>query len=1633
MNLEERNRLEEECLHFLWDCHEAPEEFSARLESDPELAALMQATRAKADLLTQAASAPAPKLDLRAPHTEPSPAPVFRPRFFGRGMRIAASVIFALFVLTPCAVWGWNSLKVSRLEQNSLRLVVSAPRGVPDGTPASVHVDTWDLAGDSLAAQVDWEAFDADGRSLAQGTQESHGSFDLSVPANLPGLREVRVTATHAGIERHAQVELAPNSEAPLAHLTTDKPIYRPGETVYARVVLLDRLSLGPIEGNCRVQIIDSKGSPVQSYVPHLEHGTGSFTWNIPESARGGEYRFELRDSKDEFAAESLQFVVRRFTPPTLAKKIELDRETYAPGESGRAEVFVQRVTGGTLRGAEVVGTLIVDGEEAWSETRTLDGGGAAQFEFSIPSVVPRGEGRFTCRINDGSVVETAIETFVIPTGKLEVEFYPEGGDLVAGVTNRVYAEVTDTLGRPTSGRGQIVNRKGERVTDFQTSHQGRARFEFVPEFGMRYSLRLADHDSEEFKLPESFRDGVAIRSLADHSPAGEPLRFAIETTGDGPFVAGLFCRGVLVAQDTFQGRGEHDLRFDLRDEIAGVLRLTIFDRRLTPLAERLTARASGRAISITVNAQEELLSPGDHQKLTLEARDEQGNPVACALGVTVTDRAVRDMAGDVRIGLADQTWLFADVEELEDVSEFLATDDESRRNVDLLLGTRGWRRFAWFDAETLLKEEGDRAKRLLVREGRPQVPLVLDEAGEAPTLVASARSSRREWKRASGGLSTMGGVLLIMMLLWSGVRMLPGLRTRRMLGHVAGFGACAFLALGSSFLFMQSPMMVADAQRVAMFEGDEVMMMAPEAEIAMPVEATGVEMNGFGPGQAGIALGMEVRFNADRQAIRGEAALAFPPAMQEPGKFAGLIDHLALADEPVGWQLDEKAKWDGGAFAEGRGRDAGRRFQQLVRVYAHRNGKASDAPRTDFTETVYWNPLIMTALDGRAAVEFDLSDRVTTWDVNIDAHGSSRVGQAHDSFRAVPPFHLDATLPVEITDGDEFLIPIAFNVRDESSGEALVVCSPRGSLQLTGEAQHAVALKNGLGRTLIPVKAVGSEQATELAIAGSVSGWLDSVRRPVRVVPRGFPVRLAQSGIANGQNEFSVAMPETWIDGSLEVDLVFYPSPLSELVEGMEGLLREPGGCFEQASRSNYPNVLALGYMEAVGDEIVSVSARSRNLLEKGYDLLTGYECSDLGYEWFGGSPGHEALTAYGLLQFHDMANVYDVESAMVDRTRDWLLARRDGKGGYLANSKALDSFGRAPAATTNAYCTYSLVVTGTPVASLERELDRLATRAVESEDAYELALCAAALEKAGRKLPAGAARTRLKTMQKEDGSLVGADTITRSGGDDLAVETTSLAILAWLADPADQANVRRALEFVVSKRQGHGTFGTTQATILALKALTAYAQSNRREVRSGDIAVYVNDYQVDTVTLDSGQVEAIRLSDFGKFLTAGPNRVRLLTSGGNEIPWSLDVRYTSEQPADSSESRVAIRTSLARGEVVEGETVSMKIEAENLTDEGQPMTMAIVGLPAGLEAPTEILDDLKKAGRFDFWELDGRQVILYWRALEPGVTKEVNLDLIARIPGTTTGPASHIRLYYTPQDERWSEPLRIVVKPLE
>src|SRR5437667_1312269 len=257
-----------------------------------------------------------------------------------------------------------------------------------------------------------------------------------------PFAAPAQTAAEFGGVERY------------LIHVSTDKPIYRSGERLYVRGVLLRADGHTPLASSlseiASFEIKGPKGDTVASGASAIIDSVAGFSWDIPPTQAGGEYTVRISHPAADGRAER-KFDIRSYRAPRLKSQIVFVRDGYGPGDMVAANMHVERAEGGIPAGAKVSVSARVDGEETWKGTTTVDSSGNASASFRLPAAIARGEGVMAMIIEDGGTVETATKTIPILLQTLDLAVYPEGGDLIAGLPNRVYVE-----GRTPAGSLQI-------------------------------------------------------------------------------------------------------------------------------------------------------------------------------------------------------------------------------------------------------------------------------------------------------------------------------------------------------------------------------------------------------------------------------------------------------------------------------------------------------------------------------------------------------------------------------------------------------------------------------------------------------------------------------------------------------------------------------------------------------------------------------------------------------------------------------------------------------------------------------------------------------------------------------------------------------------------------------------------------------------------------------------------------------------------------------------------------------------------------------------------------------------------------------------------------------------------------
>lgn len=700
---------------------------------------------------------------------------------------------------------------------------------------------------------------------------------------------------------------------------------------------------------------------------------------------------------------------------------------------------------------------------------------------------------------------------------------------------------------------------------------------------------------------------------------------------------------------------------------------------------------------------------------------------------------------------------------------------------------------------------------------------------------------------------------------------------------------------------------------------------------------------------------------------------------------------------------------------------------------YVGKDALKANTLRNDFRNTIYWNPFVKTDALGNATVSFYASDAITAFRVSVEGlSNNGQMGSETKKFYTQLPFSLGAKIPSEVLTNDKVNIPLTLTNNTANVLQGTLKVKAPANFKLVKTPPTSITLNPNETKTILVETEILNKLMEDEFEVTFVSGYnKDRLASIVRSRPKGFPVMIAKSG-GSGEalsetHSFTVVDP---IEGSLKVSLTAYPNALSETLTGIDQMLRQPGGCFEQTTSGNYPNVLALAYLRETNTSNPSLEATTKGYLDQGYKILTGYESPSGGFDWWGRDPGHEALSAMGLMQFVDMKKVYpSVDQAMLDRTAKWLLSRRDGKGGFIKNPNALHSW--ADDQITDAFIVFCMAEAGYGD-KITAELNKSYQYAISSEDPYTMALMANAMLAIKDTKRAATLNDDLLKRQAKDGSFTGLKTsVVMSTGQTLQIETTSLVILSFLKANVSMSAVQNAIKFL-NDSKGYFGYGSTLSNAFSLKALLRFAQSSKKTESPGDIVIYQGGKKVKSLHYGANTTaKNLTIDGLESLFAAGKNDIEVRFENTKEpLKYDLSVTYNTRQPNSQKDCAVNLTTKLAQSSVKQGGTLRLAASVQNRSNEkGQPMTMMMVGIPAGLSLQPWQLKELMDKKACDFYELYNGYAVFSFEELKPGETRTINLDLKADIPGTYEAPASCAFLYYTNEYKVWSAPDKVTI----
>jgi len=597
-------------------------------------------------------------------------------------------------------------ISLSEIMPDIFRLLVSAPQEVGKEAKYTIRVRTLHpltgkpISGVSVQSQMSYEEGDDERKLKSSGLTNSNGEalLEFKLPNPLKAEEaEVKVVAELGGFYQEAKEEVGfhyPNQIL----VSTDKPLYQPGQTLHIRVLGLDRDRRAWADTEGTLKIRDPEGSYIfRAGFKTSRFGVASVDWPVPDNARLGDYYIEtwLGEESHRHSSGSQSFKISRYDLPNFVVNVKPDRGYYLPGQNAEIIVNADYLFGQPVKQGRT--RIVRETERRWNyreQKWEIEEGD--KYEGALD-----GEGRFIARINleedhqefkrdsysrfrdlryaayltdlttgrteqrrfDLRITAEPIHVYLIErdgmSEDLPLQFYVSTF-YADGAPAQCEVAISQLFGEEDDGEAK-VRRKS--LLTLKTNRYGLAKVASLevsePEEGERLRVELAARDGQgrSGRHVHGYWDSysVAMRVETDKTlyRAGEPIKARLTSNSlRTTWVVDLMRGHRLLAARMVQLKdGRAEITFPFNQEFGDELTIVAWPAfsdgyesyNSAGVARILYPR--DRELKLDVAFNQASYRPGDDVRADLRIRAPDGRAAESAIGVVVFDKAVEERA----------------------------------------------------------------------------------------------------------------------------------------------------------------------------------------------------------------------------------------------------------------------------------------------------------------------------------------------------------------------------------------------------------------------------------------------------------------------------------------------------------------------------------------------------------------------------------------------------------------------------------------------------------------------------------------------------------------------------------------------------------------------------------------------------------------------------------------------------------------------------------------------------------------------------------------------------------------------------------------------------------------------------
>ena len=509
------------------------------------------------------------------------------------------------------------------------------------------------------------------GRLNERGTTEAQFRF----PAGLEGNCQLRyLVDTPIGSTEFTQDVRLENKISIL--LTTEKPIYQPGQTIHVRALALDRSSHeAAASRTLTFEVEDSRGNKVFKKATQTDKfGIASAEFGLADEVNLGTYHLRALMGESDAPTNTAEIAlnVERYVLPKFKIAVDLagsDHKTkrgYRPGDHVTGTVRANYFFGKPVDDAGITvkaSGMDVSIYEVASVKGKTDHEGVYHFDLQLPKYfagrpLTQGAARvlIEATVKDSADhAETRGEPITVSETPLLITAVPEGGTLIPNLENQVFILASYPDGTPASSSLK-VNAKGNVEQHATTDEGGVAVVSTRPGAGTE-TLEIDGQDKEgnhvSTKVQLQSREGedqILLRTERAVYKAGDRIQLRIFSTKKrGAAYLDIVKDGqTVLTRDLDIENGHAEFSLTATPELAGTVDFNayLFGRNAQPVGDhRLVFVQPADELKIEAVADASVYKPGAEARIRFRVTNSRGEGVSAALGLQVVDEAVFALA----------------------------------------------------------------------------------------------------------------------------------------------------------------------------------------------------------------------------------------------------------------------------------------------------------------------------------------------------------------------------------------------------------------------------------------------------------------------------------------------------------------------------------------------------------------------------------------------------------------------------------------------------------------------------------------------------------------------------------------------------------------------------------------------------------------------------------------------------------------------------------------------------------------------------------------------------------------------------------------------------------------------------